>query len=121
MSDPYRTPGEIDKIFAGKPRRDWGKTMKELFLGTLVIASALFIVSLVAYPISRWVLANGEADYCFVWVYTGTERKGDKDEQVILYSLQQHVPWGSNRVLESGIKTSEEVRKEAEAFKCPLR
>jgi hypothetical protein len=121
VNDPYRTPGEIERDIVIPQRRDWGELTKVTFWVTFFIAFALVVVSAIAYPLFKAITSDGKADYCYVVPERWTTTEGDRKSEVIWYGIRQHVPWGSDRTIASGIKTTEEVRKEAVAFGCPIR
>lgn len=126
MNDPYRTPGVVERDEEKPVKRSWYELFETVFVVTLAGAFALTLVTVVAYPIFKLMTRTEQADYCYVapdvqLVPDPENGRFSCGKHIDGYTLMQHVPWSSDRVLVMGVKTSEEIRKEAEAFKCPLR
>lgn len=126
MNDPYRIPGDIERYEETPVKRDWYELLSTVFIVTLSASLALSLVAVVAYPVFKLMTRTEQADYCYV--APDVQLVPDPDnggfscgKHVDGYTLMQHVPWSSDRPLVMGVKTSEDVRKEAEAFKCTLR
>ncbi len=90
---------------------------KYILDGALILLAMCFIVIFV-----KIVSSDGKADFCYVQVDTEwrLNEDGSKNHWTVMYSLFQHVPWRPDRIIVK-VKSTEEVRKEAEQFGCKLQ
>jgi hypothetical protein len=124
-ANQYHNPDNMEAHYLTTGPEIWEQTDGKVDV-TLAGAFALTLVTVVAYPIFKLMTRTEQADYCYVapdvqLVPDPENGRFSCGKHIDGYTLMQHVPWSSDRVLVMGVKTSEEIRKEAEAFKCPLR
>lgn len=92
---------------------DHDQVHANIFFGCIVV-----VVMSVVLMIGKCILADGRADYCVVHpeVY-----HVPSVPDVVVYSLEQHVPWRPDRFVGQNFKSLDEAKAAATAIGCEIR
>lgn len=86
-----------------------------------LIATLVFVLSLIGYVLAHTIDANGKSDYCYIERTTSNEDDGQSHiVRITEYVLLAHIPWRTDRKI-MGYKTVEDAKHAADLIECPIK